>query len=94
MRDEKWLPAPLDVECVDVWPPGTLSEAARMAYRRLSAERRLLIRGMVADAVGRVYVRYVTDVPQAWIIQELRQTKLDGEQVKMDYGDMGAGERE
>lgn len=86
MKDEIWLPAPKDIECVDVWPPGRLTQCARDAYDQLSREGRIVPVSVKRDAAGRVYVRYMSDIPIQWIREELREAKLRGVQMTIDGG--------
>ena len=55
-RFDKWPPAPFDIEVVDVWPPGRLTDAARDAYDALAREGRIRPRKVTRDAAGRVAV--------------------------------------
>lgn len=84
----KWPPAPVDVECVDIWPPGTLSEARRAAYDAICRQGRIKCHAVTKDAVGRVYVRYSADVPHEWILAELKAERAaieaQAEQMKID----------
>ena len=77
----KWLPAPMEIEVVDVWPPGTLTEAAMDAYDRLCKDGRIISRGATKDRSGRVVVRYMADIPVQWIHDELREAKYAGKQI-------------
>ena len=84
-KAHRFEPAPFDIEVVDVWPPGTLSEAVQDAYDALAAAGRIIPRGLVArDAAGRVIVRYMADIPEQWIRQELKEAKLAGRQMRME----------
>ena len=76
--------APMDVEIVDVWPPGRLSQAAQGAYDTLAAQRRIKPVEVYRDGAGRVYVRYMADVPAQWIHDELREAKYAGQQTTME----------
>ena len=79
----KWLPAPFDVEVVDVWPPGRLGDVEKAAYDRLARIGRIKPKGVTRDAAGRMIVRYLADIPEQWIRQELRAAKLEGEQLEV-----------
>lgn len=80
-----FAPAPHDIEVVDVWPPGRLTEAAQDAYDALAASGRIIPRGLVTrDAAGRVIVRYMADIPEQWIRQELREAKMNGKQIGIE----------
>jgi hypothetical protein len=35
------------------------------------------------DAAGRVYVRYMADIPEQWIREELREAKYRGRQMDL-----------
>lgn len=80
-RFDKWPPAPFDIEVVDVWPPGRLTDAARDAYDALARTGRIKPRKVTRDAAGRVIVRYMADIPEQWIRQELKEAKLSGRQI-------------
>ncbi len=80
----RFEPAPLDVEVVDVWPPGRLSQAAKDAYDRLAATGRIRPIRADRDAAGRVYVRYMADCPEQWIREELREAKYKGRQMRIE----------
>ena len=82
-------PAPVDVPCVDIWPPGRLDDAARYAYDQLAARGRIRLERAYKDpASGRSVVRYQADIPQEWIREELSQIKrtYDGEQLRFPEG--------
>ena len=76
--------AALDVEIVDVWPPGRLSQAAQDAYDALAAAGRIRPVRVDRDGAGRVYVRYLADCPEQWIRQELREAKYRGRQMGIE----------
>ena len=82
-RAVRFEPAPCDVECMDVWPPGRLSEAARAAYDTLAAAGRIKPVEVYRDGAGRVYVRYMADCPEQWIRDDLRQAKYKGRQMNL-----------
>ncbi len=75
--------AALDVEVVDVWPPGRLSQAAQDAYDALASAGRIRPVRVDRDAAGRVYVRYMADIPEQWIRKELREAKYRGRQMDL-----------
>lgn len=75
--------APLDVEVVDVWPPGRLSRAAQDAYDTLARAGRIRPVRVDRDGAGRVYVRYMADIPEQWIREELREAKYRGRQMDL-----------
>lgn len=81
---KNWLPAPFDIEVVDVWPPGRLTDVARDAYDALARVGRIRPRSVTRDAAGRVIVRYMADIPEPWIRQELREAKLAGRQMRIE----------
>ena len=83
-RLDKWPPAPFDIEVVDVWPPGRLTDAARDAYDALARQGRIRPRKVTRDAAGRVIVRYMADIPEPWIRAELREAKYQGKQMEME----------
>lgn len=84
-RTFRFEPAPFDIEVVDVWPPGTLTDAAKDAYDALAAAGRIIPRGLVTrDAAGRVIVRYMADIPEQWIHEELKEAKMNGRQMRME----------
>lgn len=82
-RALRFEPAPMDVEVVDVWPPGRLSRAAQDAYDALASAGRIRPVRVDRDAAGRVYVRYMADIPEQWIRQELREAKYRGRQMDL-----------
>ena len=75
--------APMDVEVVDVWPPGRLSQAAQDAYDHLARAGRIRPVRVDRDGAGRVYVRYMADIPEQWIREELREAKYAGRQMDL-----------
>lgn len=83
-RTVRFDPAPVDVECMDVWPPGRLSQAARDAYDTLAARGRIKPVEVYRDGAGRVYVRYLADCPVEWIHEALRKAKYKGRQMKLE----------
>lgn len=82
-RTLRFEAAPLDVEVVDVWPPGRLSQAEKDAYDTLARAGRIRPVRVDRDGVGRVYVRYMADCPEQWIRQELREAKYRGRQMDL-----------
>lgn len=80
----KWLPAPFDVEVVDVWPPGRLTDAERDAYDQLAGAGRIRPVRASRDAAGRVIVRYLADIPAPWIHLELKEAKYSGKQLQIN----------
>ena len=85
----KFTPAPVDVECVDVWHPETLSEAAMLAYKALEVDGILRITKVhISRYTGRTDVRYLTQIPHEWILERLREEKLRfeamGKQLEME----------
>lgn len=80
-RALRFEPAALDVEVVDVWPPGRLSQAEKDAYDALSQAGRIRPVRVDRDAAGRVCVRYMADIPVEWIHEELRAAKYAGKQI-------------
>ena len=83
-RALRFEPAPMDVEVVDVWPPGRLSQAAKDAYDTLAAAGRIRPVRVDRDGAGRVYVRYMADCPEQWIREELREAKYRGKQMRVE----------
>ena len=75
--------APLDVEVVDVWPPGRLTQVAQDAYDTLARAGRIRPVRVDRDGAGRVYVRYMADCPEQWIREELREAKYRGRQMDL-----------
>lgn len=82
-RALRFEPAALDVEVVDVWPPGRLSQAEKDAYDALASAGRIRPVRVDRDAAGRVYVRYMADCPEQWIREELREAKYRGRQMDL-----------
>ena len=79
----KWPTAPFDIEVVDVWPPGRFTEAVRDAYDALAVAGRIRPQNVSRDGTGRVCVRYMADIPEPWIHEELREAKYAGMQMKL-----------
>ena len=88
-HDSRFVPAPMDVEVVDVWPPGRLSRVEKDAYDALASAGRIRPVRVDRDGAGRVYVRYMADCPEQWIRQELRETKLAGKQMELEVTEHG-----
>ena len=82
-RALRFEPAALDVEVVDVWPPGRLSQAEKDAYDALASAGRIRPVRVDRDAAGRVYVRYMADIPEKWIREELREAKYRDRQMDL-----------
>lgn len=79
--------APFGVACLDVWPPQTLSRPAMEAYRALEAKGLLEMDSVqVGRHTGSVKIRYRTQIPHEWILQELKDEKckiaFGGEQTE------------
>ena len=83
-RTLRFEPAPMDVEVVDVWPPGRLSQAEKDAYDALASAGRIRPVRVDRDGAGRMYVRYMADIPEQWIRDELREAKYAGRQMEME----------
>lgn len=81
-RALRFEPAPMDVEVMDVWPPGRLSQAEKDAYDALASAGRIRPVRVDMDGAGRVYVRYMADIPEQWIREELREAKYAGRQME------------
>jgi hypothetical protein len=84
IESDKWMEAPFDIEVVDVWPPGRLSDAAKDAYDKLARAGRIRPVSARRDATGRTVVRYMADCPEVWIREELREAKYAGRQMNMN----------
>ena len=82
-RALRFEPAALDVEVVDVWLPGRLSQTEKDAYDALASAGRIRPVRVDRDAAGRVYVRYMADCPEQWIREELREAKYAGRQMDL-----------
>ena len=82
-RALRFEPAALDVEVMDVWPPGRLSQAEKDAYDTLARAGRIRPVRVDRDGAGRVYVRYMADCPEQWIREELREAKYAGRQMDL-----------
>ena len=85
----KFTPAPVDVECVDVWPPETLSEDAMLAYKALEVDGALkIVKVSVSKNTGRTDIRYMTQIPHEWILEQLKEQKqlfeARGRQLEME----------
>lgn len=83
----RFEPAPVDVEIVDVWPPGRLTVVEQAAYDTLAGAGRIRPVGASRDAYGRVIVRYMADIPAEWIHGELKAAKYEGRQMMMERGE-------
>lgn len=81
IETDKFIPAPMNIEVVDLWPPGRLGDVEKAAYDRLARAGRIKPKGVTRDAAGRMIVRYLADIPEQWIRQELRAAKMQGEQL-------------
>lgn len=81
---DAFLPAPQNIEVIDVWQPGRYTEVIRTAYKRLMRAGRIQPIGVTHDAAGRTYVRYCADIPAPWIHDELREAKYLGAQMTME----------
>ena len=79
----RFEPAPMDVEIVDVWPPGRLTDVERAAYDALADAGRIRPTGASRDVYGRVIIRYMADIPAEWIRGELREAKYAGRQLQI-----------
>ena len=76
-------PAPLDIEVVDVWPAGALTDDARAAYDRLAGEGRIVPVSVYHDpANGRTVVKYLTAIPAPWIRAELKEARMAVRQME------------
>ncbi len=64
-RALRFEPAALDVEVVDVWPPGRLSQAEKDAYDALATAGRIRPVRVDRDGAGRGDVRYMAGHPGA-----------------------------
>lgn len=81
------IPAPLDIEVADIWPPGACGPEARAAYERLSRAGRIAGVTVWTDpANGRTVVKYRADIPAGWIRRELAGAKALGKQQAMILG--------
>lgn len=82
-RALRFEPAPMDVEVVDVWPPGRLTQVEKDAYDALASAGRIRPVRVDRDGAGRIYVRYMADIPEQWIREELREAKYRGRQMDL-----------
>lgn len=73
----------MDIPCLDVWPPGRLTQYARDAYDTLAQAGRIRPVGVKHDRAGRVIVRYMADIPQEWIRDELARARRQGRQLTL-----------
>lgn len=71
-----YTPEQPHIECVDVWPPGTISKPTMDAYVELGRRGEIKIeRVQYGQNSGRITVIYASTIPQAWIRQALRKTR-------------------
>ena len=80
-------PAPLDVQVVDVWPPGRYDDAVHYAYKTAVAAGRIKIERAIRDrSNGCIIIRYWADIPAEWIRAELGILKRqwNGDQIAME----------
>ena len=89
MKPTKMEPAPVDISCVDTWPPFTLSEYAMMAYKALEADGAIRIEKVsISKTTGRTDVRYFAQIPHDWVLQRLKELKNEftaaGQQIEME----------
>jgi len=70
--------------CCDLWPPGTLTDGKMAAYRRMIHERKIILRRVtVFQNSGHITVEYRSDIPHAWILEELaKEMKREKEHGK------------
>lgn len=74
-----------DIECADVWHPGTLSDAAALAYKLLEAQGRIAIQRVeVGQYSEQVTVRYLADIPHEWVLELLSKAKQEIQETKED----------
>lgn len=67
-----------DIECADVWHPGTLSDAAALAYKLLEVQGRIVIQHVeVGRYSERVTVKYLADIPHEWVRELLGRAKRE-----------------
>ena len=80
----KWPPAPLCIEIVDLWPPGTLTALIRDIYDQAARAGRIRPLSVRRDGrSGVTAVKYLADIPEAWIRQELAEARTEGIQQSM-----------
>jgi len=75
------------IPCVDLWPPGTLTDAKRAAYKQLINKGDIKIRKTVYHkGSGYITVDYLSNLPHEWTLGRLRElTMLDqGQQIRME----------
>lgn len=64
------------IPCVDVWPPGSYSQAAMQAYAELERTGAIAIeRVQIHRSTGKVVVRYYSAAPQEWVRESMGKIK-------------------
>jgi hypothetical protein len=89
MAKQKFEPAPMNIECVDIWPPGTLGRPEMLAYKEAESAERIKVKKIRINQVsGRATVRYLSTIPHEWMVGELREHKraivARGEQMSLE----------
>ena len=82
-RRLRFEPAPVDVEIVDLWPPGRFTQAEQDAYDALARTGRIRPLRAARDGAGRMIVRYMADIPEQWIHGELAAARDAGVQMEI-----------
>ena len=75
------------IPCVDLWPPGTLTDAKRAAYKQLINKGDIRIRKVVYHkGSGHVTVDYLSNIPHEWTLEQLRKhvPMPAGQQLRME----------
>ncbi|MBE5775283.1 MAG: hypothetical protein E7337_15380 [Clostridiales bacterium] len=75
------------IPCVDLWPPGTLTDAKRAAYKQLINKGDIKIRKTVYHkGSGYITVDYLSNLPHEWTLGRLRELAMldQGQQIRME----------
>lgn len=76
--DAGFLPdVPYNVQCVDVWPSGTLTPAKKAVYDVLARKGEIIPKRISRDRQDRIYVVYMAQIPHEWIKDLLRKTSFE-----------------
>ena len=67
--DEGWM------QHTDVWPAGKFRQTARMAYDQLTRRGDIRPLAVARNPDGAITVRYLSQIPQAWTRDALRDAE-------------------
>ncbi|MBQ7844986.1 MAG: hypothetical protein IJ392_02415 [Clostridia bacterium] len=75
------------IPCVDLWPPGTLTDVKRAAYKQLIDKGDIRIRKTVYHKdSGYITVDYLSNIPHEWTLEQLRKyaAQSQGQQIRLE----------